>query len=93
MAIEVLNPTHEESATEFRPAPRPASLAGLTVGIISNGKHGTVPFFDAFTSELYSRYGVADVVRVVKPNFSAPAGDEIIDQARQWNALIAGIGD
>ena len=72
---------------------RPEQLAGLTVGIVSNGKHGTAPFFDALEAELRDRHGVADVVRVVKPNYSAPAGDEIMDAARTWHALVAGIGD
>lgn len=93
MPIEVLNPTYEETASEHRLVSRPATLAGLTIGIISNGKHGTVPFFDAFAAELHSRYEASEVVRVVKPNFSAPAGDEILDQARKWHALVAGIGD
>lgn len=93
MTIEVLNPTFDDAAADFDPAPRLASLAGSTVGVISNGKHGTVPFFDAIEAELRDRYGVAEVVRVVKPNYSAPAGDEIIDRARTWNALVAGIGD
>ena len=57
------------------------------------GKHGTAPFFDALEAELRRGYGLADVVRVVKPNYSAPAGDEILDHARGWHALVAGIGD
>lgn len=93
MTIEVLNPTFDDTAAAFDAAARPASLRGLTVGVISNGKHGTVPFFDAFATELRSHYGVGDVVRVVKPNYSAPAGDDIIDRAREWHALVAGIGD
>lgn len=91
--IEVLNPTFDEAATRFVPAPRLDSLDGLTVGVISNGKHGTVAFFDAFADELRARYGVAEVVRVVKPNYSAPAGPAIMETARTWHALVAGIGD
>jgi len=93
VTIEVLNPTYDGSATSFHPAPRLDTLDGLTVGIISNGKQGTVPFFDALADELSGRYGVADVVRVIKANYSAPAGDEILDRARSWRALVAGIGD
>lgn len=93
MTIQVLNPTYDDVASRFTPAPRLATLTELTVGVISNGKHGTRPFFDAMADELQSTYGVAHVERVVKPNYSAPAGDEILDGARQWHALIAGIGD
>ena len=91
--IEVLDPTADESTVEFRSAPRPDSLAGLTVGIVSNGKQGTQPFFDALDATLRARHGVAEVVRVVKSNYSAPAGEEIMDGARRWHALVAGIGD
>ena len=94
MTIEVLDPTYGESAAAFAPAARPERLAGLTVGIVSNGKHGTVGFFDVLEAELLrDTYGVAEVVRVVKPNYSAPAGDEVLDGARRWHALVAGVGD
>ena len=93
MSIEVLNPTYDDSAAEFQPAPRPGRLDGLTVGFVSNGKHGTAVFFDALEAELRERHGVAEVVRVAKPNYSAPAGGEILDHARTWHALVAGIGD
>ena len=41
MTLRFLNPSHEAQAQAFAPAPRPASLAGATVGFISNGKEGT----------------------------------------------------
>ncbi len=98
--IEVLDPTYGEGSDDggrFGLAPRPPSLAGLTVGIVSNGKQGTRPFFDAVERELVERHGAAGVVRVTKPNYSAPAGDEILDRAvdgeRRWHALVAGVGD
>lgn len=93
MVIEVLDPTYSEAATALDPAERPERLTGLRIGIISNGKRGTAPFFDALASELRERHGVAEVVRVVKPNYSSPAGDEIMDAAQTWHALVAGIGD
>ena len=45
MSYTVLDPTAEQAPPEIRPAPRPATLAGLTVGFISNGKEGTKGFF------------------------------------------------
>ena len=93
MPIEVLDPTYGDGVAEFTRAARPASLAGLTIGIVSNGKQGTRPFFDELERELVERHGVAEVVRVTKPNYSAPAGDEIMDGAARWHALVAGVGD
>lgn len=93
MTIEILDPTYDDAPSEFAAAPRPATLAGLTVGIVSNGKQNTRPFFDAVDAELRTTFGVADVVRVVKGSYSAPAGEDIMDAASRWQAIIAGVGD
>lgn len=95
MTIEVLDPTHGDAGgpAEFAAAERLSSLAGATVGVISNGKLGTAPFFDALERELRDGHGVGEVVRTIKSNYSAPADREIMDRASQWNALISGIGD
>jgi len=92
MSMEVLDPTHEAGAPAFRPAARLPSLAGRTVGIVSNGKKGTRPFFDAIERELTEVHG-AIAVRRVKSNYSAPMDAHILEEARSWDALIAGIGD
>lgn len=93
MTIEVLDPTHDEDDRELVLAERLSSLGGATVGILSNGKKGTREFFDALERELRERYGAADVVRVTKSNYSAPADAGILDRAKRWNALVAGVGD
>jgi len=93
MAIEFLDPTHESGAAAFAPAKRLATLKGATVGIVSNGKKGTKPFFDAVERELIDGYGVAKVVRLTKANYSAPAEPELLNEAERWQALIAGVGD
>jgi hypothetical protein len=93
MPFEVLDPTHELDAALATRAPRLAALDGAVVGIISNGKEGTRPFFDHVESILRERHGVAEVVRTVKPNLSAPAPDDIIRQALGWSAVLAGVGD
>lgn len=93
MTIEVLDPTYGDAATDFAYATRTGTLAGAVVGIISNGKQGTRAFFDALERELCDRHGVAEVIRVTKANYSAPADRDILDAAQSWNALIAGIGD
>ena len=93
MSFEVLDPTHEIDAVESVRAPRLATLRGAVVGVISNGKDATVPFFDQVESILRERHGVAEVVRTVKANYSAPAPDELIRQAMGWSAVLAGVGD
>lgn len=93
MTVEVLDPTHEEGGAPFGLAPRLLSLDGTTVAVVSNGKKNTKPFFDALGRELRENYGVGDVIRLTKGNYSAPAEEGLLRNADQWHALIAGIGD
>ena len=93
MPFEVLDPTHELGAAPVSRASRPGTLQGAVVGIISNGKEATRPFFDHVEAILRERHGVAEVVRTVKPNYSAPAPGEIIREAMGWSAVLAGVGD
>ena len=91
--MEFLDPTHESDARPFALAKRPATLEGATVAIVSNGKKGTLPFFEAFERELKSRFGVAEVVRLAKSNYSAPAEPPLLRDSARWHALVSGIGD
>ncbi len=76
-----------------RLAPRVASLAGKTVGFISNGEEGTTGFFAHLERMLREELGVAEVIRRVKSNYSAPADPDIVDELRRWHAVVTGIGD
>ena len=93
MPIEVLDPTNEDAPEAVALATRLPSLAGTTVGLLSNGKAGTARLFDHMEALLRDRYGVAEVVRRTKGNYSAPAEDERMDEAATWSAMFAGTGD
>jgi hypothetical protein len=93
MVLQVLDPTNETAPPLGEPAPRLGSLAGKTVGFISNGKEGTQGFFAHLDRMLRAEYGVADVIRRVKSNYSAPADADIVDEIRRWQAVVTGIGD
>jgi hypothetical protein len=93
MILRVLDPTHEKTKTGTRPAPRPSSLAGMTVGFISNGKEGTKGYFSALERLLREEMSVANIVRRTKSNYSAPADAPIVDEIRNWQAVVAGVGD
>ena len=93
MSIEVLDPTHEADPGGFAPARRLSDLRGARVGIISNGKQGTEPFFDALEHELVDTHGVAEVLRLTKANYSAPAEAVVWQRAAGLDALITGVGD
>ena len=93
MSIDILDPTHESQAASFTSAPRPESLAGATVGFISNGKEGTKGFFGHLERLFRERLGVADVEWQTKANFSAPADAQIIAAASRWKLVVTGLGD
>ena len=91
--MRVLDPTNERNSAAFEPAPRPASLRGKTIGFISNGKEGTKLYFAHLERLFREEFGVADVVWRTKVNFSAPAEAHIVDEIRNWQAVVAGVGD
>jgi len=93
MVLQVLDPTNEAAPPVGQRAPRLVSLAGKTVGFISNGKEGTTGFFAHLERMLREQLGVAEVIRRVKSNYSAPADPDIVDELRRWQAVVTGIGD
>ena len=93
MPLKVLDPTNETTPPLGQKAPRLASLAGKTIGVISNGKEGTAGFFAHFDRILRAEFGVSNVVFRRKPNYSAPADLDIVDELRRWQAVVTGVGD
>ena len=93
MAFEVLDPTQESEPDSVTLAPRLASLEGVTVGLLSNGKAGTARLFDHVEDLLRRDHQVAHVVRRTKSNYSAPAEVDLMDEAATWAAMFAGTGD
>ena len=89
----VLDPTAEKAPPVGQPAPRLATLKGKTVGFISNGKEGTKGFFAHLDRFLREEYGVAKVVARTKSNYSAPADQHIVDEIKNWHAVVTGVGD
>ena len=66
MTIEVLDPTHEGDSREFKIASGLKDLKGSRIGLISNGKRGTYPFFNALEELLGTVWGI-DVVAIEQP--------------------------
>ena len=93
MVMQVLDPTTEAVPPLGQTAPRLPSLAGRTVGIISNGKEGTEGFFAHLDRMLRTEFGAANVVLRRKSNYSAPADHDIVDEIARWHAVVTGIGD
>ena len=93
MIFRVLDPTNEMTKACGRPAARPSSLEGKTIGFISNGKEGTKGYFEQLERMLRAEFGIAHVVWRTKSNYSAPADAHIIDEIPKWDAVVTGVGD
>ncbi len=91
--MELLDPTHEQDPAGFAAPKRLATLKGATIGVISNGKENTKPFFDHVERLLRDSHGVAKVIRRIKANYSAPAQHALLAEAMGWDAVLAGVGD
>lgn len=91
--FDVLDPTHELASPDAKLAPRRDDFAGVTVGLLSNGKANVGPFFDHLEAILREEWGVGNVVRRTKRNYSAPAEPELMQEAASWQVLFAGVGD
>ncbi len=93
MTFRVLDPTNEAQVPTGKLAIRLPSLKGKTVGFISNGKEGSKGYFAHLGRLMQSEFGVATIVMRTKSNYSAPADQHIVDEIRQWHAVVTGIGD
>jgi hypothetical protein len=93
MPIIVLDPTVAAEPRAARPAPPARALAGARVGLLDNGKVNVDRFLDHIEQLLRTRHGVADVVRLRKPNMSAPAPAPILDELVACDAVVSAVGD
>ena len=91
--IHVLDPTPGTQPPIGQLAPRLDTLAGKTVGFISNGKEGTKAYFGHLDRMLREELGVAEVVWRTKSNYSAPADAHIVAEINNWHAVVTGVGD
>jgi hypothetical protein len=77
------------------PAPRLETLSGKTIALLDISKPGGSIFLDHLERLLSERYSVASVVRAVKPTFTKPAPDAVIDKliAAHCDAVIEALAD
>ena len=95
MPIHLVNPFDETPRFKSKPAPRLSSLAGKRIGLLDISKPGGSVFLDRIEYLLKERFAVAEVVRVMKPTFSKPAPDAIIQKLldAKCDAVIEALAD
>ena len=88
----ILDPTSEQSLVERERLVRPASLDGLTVGLLDISK----PRGDVFLNRIEERLtGIgANVKRYMKPTFAKPAPVDLRHEiATQCDAVVEALAD
>jgi hypothetical protein len=95
MKTVLVNPLDETPRAAGRPAPRLDSLAGKTIGLLDISKWGGGFFLDHLEKALKDRYGVERIVRVMKPTFTKPAPDAVLEQLvkAECAAVIEALAD
>lgn len=95
MPITLINPLDETVREQRKAAPKLDTLVGKTIGLVDISKPGGSVFLDRMESLLRERLGVAAVVRAVKPTFTKPAPEAIIEQLLQarCDAVIEALAD
>ena len=77
-----------------RRAPRPASLAGVSVGLLANGKSNGMVLLDRIADRLRERRGIGEIVRLAKTNASVSLTEEQAEPLlKQCAVVITAIGD
>lgn len=92
MSRTILDPTGERTVAERALLPRPASLAGLTVGLLDISKARGDVFLDRLEARLAATG--ATVRRYRKPTFTKPAPVDLRHEiATQCNVVIEALAD
>ena len=95
MPITLVNPLDETHRPPATAAPRLDSLAGKIIGLLDISKPGGNIFLDHLERLLKQRYGVAAVVRAMKPAFTKPVPDSVIAKFidAKCDAVIEALAD
>ncbi len=92
--LKVLDPTVEPIPAHAVIAPRPETLDGTVVGLLSNGKPHAAGFLGEVQAILADRFEFKGVVKRNKGDLSRPCPKAILeDLAEQCDLVITAIGD
>ncbi len=90
--IQILEPvvTLKEEAEGY--APRPTTLAGKTLGLLSNGWRSFDTLMDAYEELALGKHGVAKVIHRRHWNASGSAPDEFLEEMAKCDVAFVGLG-
>jgi hypothetical protein len=90
--VEVLDPTSAPRTRERALAPRSGSLAGRTLGFLSNGKANSELLLESIERQMRVRVSDFAVVKAVKMATTA-APEPILDRLRRCDVVVTAIAD
>ncbi|WP_300610861.1 UGSC family (seleno)protein [Trebonia sp.] len=92
---KLLNPTgSDRRAADSSLAPRPASLRGLTVGLLGNTKPNAEVLLSEIASELKDRYDVGEFRSYTKDYFGTPVKPDLLAQiVAECDLVVTAVGD
>ena len=94
MAIQIYDPTTEVAARRIAFAPRPKSLAGLSVGLVDNTKHNSDQLLLRIAALLERDHGAkAHIIRKKKSAGAAPHAEILEELKGSCDVIVAGVGD
>ncbi|MBI3654619.1 MAG: hypothetical protein HY231_26610 [Acidobacteria bacterium] len=93
MPTILVNPFNEQERVMAKAAPRLDTLAGKTLGLLDISKPGGNIFLDQLERLLKARYQVKEILRKMKPTFTKPAPDALIQELRRCDAVIEALAD
>ena len=92
--LEVLDPRVLPIPEQAIIAPRPASLDGLSIGLLANGKHNSEELLEMVYEVLADRYEFSGVISKNKGNASRPCPEELLDElAERCDIVVTSTGD
>ncbi len=92
MTTVLLDPTGEFAPAMRQPLAKPASLAGLTIGLLDISKSRGDVFLDRI-AELFGARGL-EVRRYKKPTFTRPAPVTLLQtMATECDVVVEGLAD
>jgi hypothetical protein len=92
--VRLTDPTLTSVQGGFEPARRPATLDGVRLGLLANGKtHGEF-LLDAIAEELSRTYALGEAVRLTKGHPSEPPSlEQVRELTDGCDAVVSAIGD
>jgi hypothetical protein len=92
MSITLVNPSNERKLIGV-PAPRLQKLTGKTIALLDISKPGGSIFLDRLQELLMKRHGVAHVIRYMKPTYTKPAPEEVVQKLKGVDAVVEALAD